>query len=251
VIDVSALTTAAWVLLVVGAVLVGLSKTAIGGMGMVTVAIYAAVLPARASTGLVLLLFIVGDLFAIRAYTEFTDWAVLRRLAPAVAVGIVVGAAFLQLVGDVAVRRTIGAILLVLVSIATVQHLRRGDTPTEPGPPATALGVGTGAGSGFTSMVANAGGAVLSLYLLRLRLPVMVFLGTTAWFFFVINLVKVPLSLGLGLLDGATVRLTVLLALPVVVGAVVGRAVARRLSLAAFEWIILSVTFVAAVNLMR
>ena len=250
-IDVGTITASAWVLLVVGALFVGFSKTAIGGMGMVSVAIYAAVLPARASTGLVLLLFIVGDLFAIRAYTRFTDWAVLRRLAPAVAVGIALGAAFLLLAGDVAVRRTIGAILLVLVSIATVQRVRRGGADVGPRDPSTALAVGTGVGSGFTSMVANAGGAIMSLFLLRLRLPVMVFLGTTAWFFFVINLVKVPISLGLGLLDGATVRLTVLLALPVVVGAVVGRTVARRLSLAAFEWIILSVTFVAAVNLMR
>jgi uncharacterized membrane protein YfcA len=251
VIDMSAISASAWVLLVVGAVLVGFSKTAIGGMGMVSVAIFAAVLPARASTGVILLLFIVGDLVAIRAYTRFTDWTVLRRLAPAVAVGIAVGAAFLLVAGDVAVRRTIGAILLVLVSIATVQRLRRGAPDAEPSPPSTSLAAGTGVGSGFTSMVANAGGAIMSLYLLRLRLPVMVFLGTTAWFFFAINLVKLPISLALGLLDSATVRLMVLLSLPVVVGAVLGRAVARRLSMAAFEWIILGVTFAAAVNLMR
>jgi uncharacterized membrane protein YfcA len=251
VIDSSAITASAWLLLVVGALFVGFSKTAIGGMGMVSVAIYAAVLPARASTGLVLLLFIVGDLVAIRAYTQYTDWAVLRRLAPAVAVGIAVGSAFLLLAGDLAVRRTIGAILLVLVSVATLQRLRRATRDTELPEPPAALAVGTGAGSGFTSMVANAGGSIMSLYLLRLRLPVMVFLGTTAWFFFVINLVKVPISLGLGLVDGATVRLMVLLSAPVVVGAVVGRAVARRLSLATFEWVILGVTFVAAVNLMR
>ncbi len=246
-----ALTVTAWVLLVTAALLVGFSKTAVGGISMVSVAIFAAVLPARASTGLVLLLFLVGDAFALRAYTRFTEWAVLRRLAPAVAVGIAVGALFLLVAADLAVRRTIGVILLVLVSVATVQKLRRRADDTEPGPDTVPLMVSTGAISGFTSMVANAGGAILSLYLLRLRLPVMAFLGTTAWFFFVVNVVKVPISLGLGLLDWSTVRATLVLSPAVVVGALAGRAVARRMSLATFEWVILTVTFAAALNLVR
>jgi uncharacterized membrane protein YfcA len=251
VIDVGTFTSATWILVGLASVLLGFSKTAVGGVAMVSVAIFAAVLPARASTGLVLLLFLVGDVFALRAYTRFTEWAVLRRLAPAVAVGIAVGALFLFVAADLAVRRTIGAILLVLVSVATVQKLRRRGEGEDPGPASSALMVSTGAVSGFTSMVANAGGAIMSLYLLRLRLPVMVFLGTTAWFFFVINVVKVPISLGLGLLDWSTARATLLLSPAVVVGALAGRAVARRMSLATFEWVILTVTFAAALNLLR
>jgi uncharacterized membrane protein YfcA len=251
VIDVGAFTSATWILVGLASVLLGFSKTAVGGVAMVSVAIFAAVLPARASTGLVLLLFLVGDVFALRAYTRFTEWAVLRRLAPAVAVGIAVGALFLFVAADLAVRRTIGAILLVLVSVATVQKLHRRGEGEDPGPASSALMVSTGAVSGFTSMVANAGGAIMSLYLLRLRLPVMVFLGTTAWFFFVINVVKVPISLGLGLLDWSTARATLLLSPAVVVGALAGRAVARRMSLATFEWVILTVTFAAALNLLR
>jgi uncharacterized membrane protein YfcA len=251
VIDVGTFTSATWLLVVLASVLLGFSKTAVGGIAMVSVAIFAAVLPARASTGLVLLLFLVGDVFALRAYTRFTEWAVLRRLAPAVAVGIAVGALFLFVAADLAVRRTIGVILLVLVSVATVQKLRRRGEDDDPGPASSTLMVSTGTISGFTSMVANAGGAIMSLYLLRLRLPVMVFLGTTAWFFFVINVVKVPISLGLGLLDWSTARATLLLSPAVVVGALAGRAVARRLSLATFEWVILIVTFVAALNLVR
>jgi uncharacterized membrane protein YfcA len=251
VIDVGTFTSATWILVVLASVLLGFSKTALGGIAMVSVAIFAAVLPARASTGLVLLLFLVGDVFALRAYTRFTEWAVLRRLAPAVAVGIAVGALFLFVAADLAVRRTIGVILLVLVSVATVQKLRRRGEDDDPGPASSALMVSTGTISGFTSMVANAGGAIMSLYLLRLRLPVMVFLGTTAWFFFVINVVKVPVSLGLGLLDWSTARATLLLSPAVVVGALAGRAVARRMSLATFEWVILIVTFAAALNLVR
>lgn len=250
-IDTSALTVTTWVLLVVAALLVGFSKTAVGGVSMISVAIFAAVLPAKVSTGLVLLLFLVGDAFALRAYTRFTEWAVLRRLAPAVAVGIVVGALFLLVAADVAVRRTIGVVLLVLVASAVVQKVRRRGDDHDLGPGTVPWVASTGVVSGFTSMVANAGGSILSLYLLRLRLPVLVFLGTTAWFFFVVNVVKVPISWGLGLLDGSTVRATLVLSPAVATGALAGKAVARRMSLATFEWVILAVTFVAALNLVR
>lgn len=247
--DLATLSVAAWVALVVGAFVIGFSKTAIGGLVMVAVALFAAVLPARWSTGVALLLLIVGDLFAIRAYTRYADWKVLRGLAPWVLVGIVGGAVFLLYAGDTAVRRTIGAILVVLVLVSIVRKLR--STPAdEVPPPSLPLEAGAGAGSGFMSMVANAGSLVY-LYLLRLRLPMLTFLGTGAWYFFVVNLVKVPISFGLGLITGTTLVLTLVLTPAVAVGAVVGRYAVKKLTLAAFEWIVLIVTLVASLNLLR
>lgn len=252
-IDLGAVSAAGWALLVVASLLLGFSKTAIGGIAMVSVAIFAAVLPARPSTGVVLLLFLIGDVIAVRAYTRFADWSILRRLAPYVAVGIAVGAVFLKLAGDAAVRRTIGAVLLVLVCVALVVKWQRRRVPADvdPEPPSTALTVATAAGSGFTSMVANAGGSFLALYLLHVRLPVMVFLGTTAWFFFAVNLVKLPITLALGLVTVHTLQLVLILSPALIIGALVGRAVARRMSLAVFEWVVLAVTFAAALNLVR
>lgn len=247
-IDLATLTAGAWVVLVVGALVIGFSKTAIGGLVMVAVALFAAVLPAKPSTGVALLLLIVGDLFAIRAYTRYADWAVLRRLAPFVALGIVAGAVFLHLAGDTAVKRTIGAILIVLVLVSIARKLRRAPAPETA--PSVALEAAAGAGSGFMSMVANAG-SLIYLYLLRLRLPVMTFLGTSAWYFFVVNLVKVPLSIGLGLITRPTLVLTLVLSPAVAVGAVAGRAVVTRLSLATFEWAVLVVTLLASINLVR
>jgi uncharacterized protein len=247
--DLATLSVAAWIVLVVGALVIGFSKTAIGGLVMVAVALFAAVLPARWSTGVALLLLIVGDLFAIRAYTRYADWKVLRGLAPWVLVGIVGGAAFLQYAGDTAVKRTIGAILVVLVLVSIVRKLR-GKTTDETAPPSIALEAGAGVGSGFMSMVANAG-SLIYLYLLRLRLPMLTFLGTGAWYFFVVNLVKVPISFGLGLITTTTLVLTLVLSPAVAVGAVVGRIAVKKLTLAAFEWIVLVVTLVASLNLVR
>lgn len=250
--DVSTLTVAAWVVLVLGALVIGVSKTAVGGLVMLAVAMFAAVLPARASTGVVLLLLIVGDLFAIRAYTQYADWTILRRLAPWVLLGVIGGTAFLHYAGDAAVKRTIGLILLVLVLYAIDRklhlHVRR--SGAEQPPPSVALGAAAAAASGFMSMVANAG-SLIYLYLLRLRLPVLTFLGTGAWFFFAVNLVKVPLSVSLGLVTGRTLLLALVLAPAVAVGAVVGRAIVKKLSLEVFEWVVLVVTLAAAVNLVR
>jgi uncharacterized membrane protein YfcA len=248
-IDLSTLTATAWVVLVVGALVIGFSKTAIGGLVMVAVALFAAVLPAKPSTGVALLLLIVGDLFAIRAYTKFADWAVLRRLAPFVAVGVVVGAVFLKLAGDVAVKRTIGAILIVLVLVTIVRKLRTPSTQDKAAP-SMLLEASAGAGSGFMSMVANAG-SLIYLYLLRLGLPMMTFLGTAAWYFFVVNLVKVPISVGLGLITMPTLVLTLVLSPAVAVGAVLGRYVVTRLSMPVFEWAVLVVTLFASLNLVR
>ena len=248
-IDLSSLTVVAWVVLVLGAFVIGVSKTAVGGLVLVAVAMFAAVLPARPSTGVALLLLIVGDLFAIRAYTKFADWQVLRRLAPYVALGVVAGTLFLHVAGDTAVRRTIGGILLVLVVVSIVRKGQKRDAGSLP-PPSPVLGASAGAASGFMSMVANAG-SLIYLYLLRLGLPVMTFLGTAAWYFFVVNLVKVPLSIGLGLINGTTLVLTLVLSPAVAVGAVLGKAIVKRLSLAVFEWVVLVVTLVASVNLVR
>ena len=247
--DLATLSVAAWLVLVVGAFVIGFSKTAIGGLVMVAVALFAAVLPARWSTGVALLLLIVGDLFAIRAYTRYADWKVLRGLAPWVAVGIVGGALFLRFAGDTAVKRTIGAILVVLVLVSIVRKLRS-TAADEVAPPSTPLEAGAGIGSGFMSMVANAG-SLIYLYLLRLRLPMLTFLGTGAWYFFVVNLVKVPISFGLGLITSTTLVMTLVLSPAVAVGAVVGRFAVKKLTLAAFEWIVLVVTLVASLNLLR
>lgn len=138
------LSTLAWVALALGAFLVGISKTAIPGFNTVSVALFASVLPAKASTGALLLLLMVGDIFALLAYRKHAHWPTLIRMVPAVLLGLVAGAAFLYFASDTGVRRGIGILLLVLIGLtlwqrhrATAPPLRRGRIPalTAPLPP--------------------------------------------------------------------------------------------------------------------
>lgn len=241
--------------LAVAALLVGFAKTAIGGVAGISVALFAAVLPARESTGALLPLLMVGDLVAVHTYRRHADWPVLLRLLPSVAVGVVLGAAFVARVDDVVMRRTIGAILLLLVAV----HLgaRRRVRADEAGPAATsparrrAVTAGFGLLAGFTTMVANAGGAVMTLYLLSAGLGMLPFLGTGAWFFLVVNAVKVPFSVGLGLITIESLSWNAALVPAVLLGAAAGRAVVRRLDQSRFTTLVLVFTVVSGLNLLR
>ncbi|MDP9396594.1 MAG: sulfite exporter TauE/SafE family protein [Actinomycetota bacterium] len=233
-------------MLAAAALLVGFAKTAVGGVAAISVALFAAVLPARASTGALLPLLLVGDVVAVGTYRRHADWATLLRLSPSVAVGVVVGAAFVARVDDTVMRRTIGIVLLALLGIRLVQ--RRWARPGPgPGPGAAAFGLL----AGFTTMVANSGGAVMSLYLLSARLGVLGFLGTSAWFFFLVNLFKLPFAAGLGLVSADSLALGAVLAPAVLLGAAVGRAVIARLDAGRFEQVVLVVTAATSLNLLR
>lgn len=238
----------AWLLLGLSAFVVGVSKTAIPGVNTLSVAVFAAVLPARESTGTLLVLLIVADLFAIVSYRRDANWRALVRLAPAVLVGLVLGAVFLAVANDEWVSRVIGVILLAVVAFTL---LRRRFAPVVAGAgphPVAAAGYGTL--GGFTTMVANAAGPVMSMYFLASRFAVKEFLGTAAWFFFLVNIAKLPFSIGLGIITPAGLVLDAILVPLVVVGALLGHWWANRLDQRLFERLVIVFTIVGAVYLL-
>ena len=106
----------------------GYAKTSIGGLATISVAIFASVMPTRESTAALLLVLIVGDVFAVWQYRRQCDWSILRRLVPSVLPGLALGAAFLAVVDDALLRRSIGAMLLALTAVQLVLTSRGGDS---------------------------------------------------------------------------------------------------------------------------
>ena len=167
-------------------------------------------------------------------------------------VGVLLGVVFVGLVDDTSMRRTIGVILLVLVAVHLLTRRRGPRTMAPPGGPRRAVVTGSyGALGGFTTMVANAGGAVMSLYLLSVGLDMLGFLGTTAWFFFLVNLFKLPFSIGLGLVSTTSLAQDAVLVPAVLVGAWVGRQVISRIDQARFENLVLLFTVLSTIPLLR
>ncbi|MET7934834.1 sulfite exporter TauE/SafE family protein [Streptomyces sp. NPDC005322] len=239
--------------LAVASLLVGFSKTAVSGANTVSLAVFAAVLPARESTGVLLPLLIVGDVLAVLTYRRHAHWATLWRLFPAVAVGVVAGTVFMLWADDAAVRRSIGGILLFMAAVTMWR--RRAGADAAPN-----VGSGTGAGrakagsygvlGGFTTMVANAGGPVMSLYLLSAGFRKLGFLGTSAWFFLIVNVSKVPFSVGLGLIDRHSLLLDATLALLVIPGAFLGKLCVDRINQRLFERLVLAATVLGGLQLL-
>lgn len=238
---------ATWLLLAFAAFLVGVAKTAVAGVATVAVAIYGAVLPTRSSTAALLLVLLVGDVLAVAVYHRACDWRLVLHLLPGVLPGLALGTVVLAAVGDTALRRIIGTLLLTLLLLQLWLRRRRSGTealasPTWSLPTRTV----TGAGAGVATMVANAAGPVMTLYLLGQRIDKLAFLGTSAWFFLCINAVKLPFSLGLGLLRPSMLATAVVLAPLVVVGGLVGTRLVRRLHQQGFEVAVLVASAVSA-----
>ncbi|MEV5160330.1 sulfite exporter TauE/SafE family protein [Streptomyces sp. NPDC053728] len=236
--------------------LVGFSKTAVSGANTISLAVFAAVLPARESTGVLLPILIAGDILAVLVYRRHAHWPTLLRLFPAVAVGVVAGTFFMMWADDDAVRTSIGAILLFMAGVTLWRRRERperapegegGDGPSRGG---RFKARSYGALGGFTTMVANAGGPVMSLYLLSAGFRKLGFLGTSAWFFLIVNTSKVPFSVGLGLIDARSLLLDAALVLFVIPGAYLGRACVGRINQKLFDRIVIGATVLGGLQLL-
>lgn len=246
---------AQWALLFFAAFFVGLSKTGIPGVGIFAVGLFATVIPARASAGVILPLLIVADMVAVVSYWRDARWAQLLRLFPWAIFGILVGWLAMDHINDRQTARLIGLILVTMVALQIWRGQQRRRKPnaaheqteTPHGHTYTAT---MGGLAGFTTMVANAAGPIMNLYLLAMRMPKMAFMGTAAWYFFLLNSFKVPLSINLGLITVPSFVLNLKLIPAVLVGAIFGRLLLPYINQRLFESIALGFALVAGVRLL-
>lgn len=248
-------TTHALLLGVLAAVVVGLSKTAIPGAGMLTVPIVAAIVDGRMIAGTSLPLLLVADLFAVSWYRHHTRWELLRPLAVWVAVGFGAGTVFYVAVGS-SVRPidvTIGVTILVMVVIQLWRMVRR--RPPKPATPSDAVLYGTA--GGFTTFVSNSAGPVINTYLVGLGLGRDELVGTSAWFYFAVNLAKIPLYLGLGwwttggpFMTGESLLWGLTMVPGVVAGVYLGRWILPRISQQTFVVLVLVLSAAGGIRLL-
>lgn len=240
-------------LALVGALIVGASKAAIPGAGVLSVGLFALAFPPRESVGIALPLLIAGDIVALSFYRRAADWALLIRLLPGMAVGVVAGYLVVRFANDRTVALIIAGMIVLssLYELATRRSGRRQSVPPDPARPRTrVIATLSGVAAGGSSMIANAGGPALTLYLVYRGLATRAFLGTSAWFFFVVNLGKLPFSVNLGLVTVASLQVGLILLPAMLIGAWGGRRMILRLSQQAFESVTLTASLVAGVFLL-
>ncbi|MES2307755.1 MAG: sulfite exporter TauE/SafE family protein [Verrucomicrobiota bacterium] len=233
-----------WFFLFLGAMMVGLSKTGVPGIGILFVALFANLFPARLSTGIVLPMLIVADLIAVRTYHGKTVWSHVWRLIPATGFGIVAGYFWMKKLTDANAGFWIGILIFSMVVLYFVRKRFPNWQPHQ-------MGVAWffGFTGGTVTMVANAAGPLVTLYLLEMKLRKEEFMGTGAWFYLIMNCVKVPFGISLGIIHSQTLLLNLALIPMIIVGTWVGRRVNRQLSEQWFEWSAIGFAAVAALRL--
>jgi hypothetical protein len=188
-----------------------------------------------------------GDVCAVTAYHQHARWQYVRRMLPPACLGVVAGAALLGRISNEVFRPVIGWIILSLAVLQAVRMLRPGWFDRVPHSHVFAWSIGLLAG--MTTMLANAAGPVIAVYCLALSLPKLEIVGTTAWFFFIINAFKVPFSASLGLIRPDTLLLNAALIPMVVAGVLCGRWLVYRLPQRVFDLLLLGFAAVAALRL--
>jgi len=236
-----------WMVAALCAVMIGASKTGIPGFGILVVPLMAMVFPAKQSTGVMLGMLILADLFAVGYYRRNAIWGHLIRLIPATLAGIVAGFFAMRLVSDAQLKPIIGVIVLGMLA---VNWWRTRNSDNASIPTQWWFAVVMGFLAGLTTMMANAAGPVMIVYLLAMRLPKVEFVGTSAWFFFIANWLKVPFSAGLGLITPESIKLNLIMLPFIVAGAALGIFVLRKIPQRVFEVTVQILALAAAVKLL-
>ena len=220
-----------------------MSKTGVHGAGMLAVPLLANVFGGQSSSGIMLPMLVMADVLGVWYYHRHASWRHLKILFPWAALGVILGTVVGKYIDD-GIFRVIMAVIII-TSVVVMVWLKSGHK--EDVPHQKSFGIGTGILSGFTSMVGNLAGTVMAVYLLSMRLPKNVFIGTTAWFFMVTNWFKVPFHV----FSWHTITLNTflfdLLTLPfIILGAYLGIIIVKKLSEKMYRWFIISMTIIAA-----
>lgn len=236
-----------WIIIVVGSMLIGINKTGIPGVLMIFVPILASILPAKESTGFLLPLLLVADLFAITYYKRHTQWKLLFRLIPFSLLGIIGGYFTMRALENAQIKPIIGIIVLVMLAVQAFRMLRKND---EAIPQGIWFALVMGIVAGYTTMVANAAGPAIAIFLLAMRLPKEQFVGTGAWYYFIVNVTKVPLSASLGLITAQSLLTGAVLIPAIALGAFIGIKLLPLIPQKVFQAVILVIAAAGALRLL-
>jgi len=241
------MTSLQWILLGLCGLLVGMSKTGLSGVGLMVVPILANAFGGRPSVGLLLPMLIFADVFAVSWYHRHAQWKHILRLLPWALGGILLATLVGKSISDATFNRLLAALVIVGISILVWRDIRAGKMKI---PESRSFAAGLGLLGGFATMIGNAAGPVMALYLLSMRLPKKNFIGTGAWFFFIINLSKVPLHIWSWKTISSESFLLDLLMIPAIAaGAILGIWLVKLLPEKAFRIIVIATTLLSALLL--
>ncbi len=228
-----------YLLIALGAAFVGFGKGGLPGVGNLTVVLLALALPAKASVGVLLPILISADIVAVAIYRRHALWPYIIKLLPWMFVGIVIGYFVFSRVNDAHVKFLIGVILLSMTGVHFFRKWSRRHHDGEDQLPHHPVFIATtGIIGGFATMVANAAGPVAALYFIASGLPKYAYIGTSAWLFLLVNVIKVPFMMDLGIIDFSSLGFSASFMPYALVAALITPLIVKRINQRVFEILI-------------
>lgn len=225
------------------AFLVGMSKTGLQGAGMLTAPLMAIVYGGKLSSGVILPMLVFADIFGVWYYHKHAEWKFLKHLFPWAALGIIAGTIVGNYIDDGLFKSIMAGVILISIAIMIWQE-KANKKKVDPSPLFTGF---MGLAGGFTSMIGNLAGTVMAVYFLSVKLPKNPFIGTTAWFFLIINLAKVPFHIFFWHTINTNTFLFNLTTIPAILaGAFLGIFIVKKLSDKVYRWFIIVMTLAAS-----
>ena len=225
----------------------GLAKTGLPGVSIPAVLLMVEAFPndAKASVGAIMPVILLGDLFAVAWFQRHADWARLWRLFPYLAVGMAIGAWVLSRTAGNGLRPILGWLVAAFLVVEFGRQCFRWESL----PSQSWFAAATGLVAGFGTMVGNAAGPVMTIYLISRGMKKQEFIGTCAWFFFIVNISKLPIMSSLGMLTSDTLVFGMTVAAFVPVGSILGIWLLKIIPQRPFDMLALSLAGLAAIRL--
>jgi uncharacterized membrane protein YfcA len=237
-----------WAAAMAAALFVGGSKGGLPMIALLSVPTMSLVMPPMMGAALLLPVYLVSDVYGIWIYRHSFSGRNLAILIPAAAIGVLAGYMLAGRTNEDMVRVVIGCIGLTFLAMRLRMRFMGKVTPR---PADVPRGVIWGSVSGFTSFVSHAGGPAFQMYVLPQQLPKMMFAGTSTILFAIINLMKVPPYLALGLIEWGDLRTVAIMSPVAIFGAWLGYRITRIIPERMFFTIVEIALFAISVNLIR
>lgn len=236
-----------WILVIFASLMIGMSRTVSSGLSMIFIPMMAFAFGGRSSLGVILPLLVFGDIFAVCWYRRQADFRQLLGLIPWTLAGMLAGLAVGGNIPDSLFKRAIALVVLVCLVLMFQQDRRNAPVINH----SLWIHAVSGLLTGFTTMIGNASGPIMTVYLLSMGLAKNAFIGTMAWFFLAVNLLKLPLQTFFWKnIDASTLTLDTLLFPFVALGAFLGLRIAGKIPEKQFRILIYAVSVASVIILL-
>lgn len=236
-----------WIIIFFSALLIGISKTGIQGIGTLAVPILALTAGAKPSTGLILPMLCIADLIAVLYYRRTAKWKYIIKLLPFTLLGFIIALLVDSMIPAQKFRQLLAFVILIGLIVLLYSEKQK----------ETSKHLSTwwfaplfGLLGGFSTMIGNAAGPIMAVYLLAMKLPKYAFVGTSAWFFLIVNYIKLPLQIWAWNNITLETLLINLYALPfIVIGAILGILLTKHLPEKSYRNIVIVLTLISTLLL--